>query len=75
MLWVLKVLDLSLDIVLSLDLGAVVVASRRLLQRPGIGMALLAEGDSPLTVDGVQKHPAKGIVRTRLPGMAGLGGS
>ncbi|MDF5704448.1 hypothetical protein ONS79_12655 [Aeromonas hydrophila subsp. hydrophila] len=51
------------------------VTSRCLLQRPGIGKALLAEGESVLTVDGVQKHPAKGAVRTRLPGMAGLGGS
>ncbi|HAU4929028.1 hypothetical protein [Aeromonas hydrophila] len=33
-LWVLKVPDLSLDIVLSLEIGAVVVASRCLLRRP-----------------------------------------
>ncbi|WP_346814785.1 hypothetical protein [Aeromonas hydrophila] len=44
----LKVLDLSLDIVLSLERGAVVVASRCLLQRPGIGMALpVAEERAP----------------------------
>lgn len=60
---------------MSQERGAVVVTSRCLLQRPGIGKALLAEGESVLTVDGVQKHPAKGAVRTRLPGMAGLGGS
>ncbi len=71
----LKVPDLSLDIVLSLEIGTVVVASRCLLRRPSTGIALPAEGNSALTVDGVQKHPAKGAVRTRLPGMAGLGGS
>ena len=57
----LKVPDLSLDIVLSLEIGAVVVASRCLLRRPSTGIALPAERNSALTVDGVQKHPAKGL--------------
>ena len=56
----LKVPDLSLDIVLSLERGAVVVASRCLLQWPGIGMALLAEGDSAPTAEGGAKTPSKG---------------
>ncbi|MCR3908082.1 hypothetical protein NUK47_04745 [Aeromonas hydrophila] len=60
MLWVLKVPNLSLDIVLSLEIGAVVVASRRLLQRPGIGMALPAEGESVPTAEGRAKTPSKG---------------
>ncbi|MGL4783339.1 MAG: hypothetical protein ACRC25_08160 [Aeromonas hydrophila] len=56
----LKVPDLSLDIVLSLEIGAVVVASRCLLQRPGTGMALPAEGDSARTAEGRAKTPSKG---------------
>jgi hypothetical protein len=56
----LKVLDLSLDIVLSLERGAVVVASRYLLQWPGIGMALPAEGESAPTAEGRAKTPSKG---------------
>ncbi|QWL68898.1 hypothetical protein HQ397_01315 [Aeromonas hydrophila] len=59
MLWALKVPDLSLDIVLSLEIGAVVVASRCLLQRPGIGMALPAEGESAPTAEGRAKTPSK----------------
>ncbi|WP_324017005.1 hypothetical protein [Aeromonas hydrophila] len=73
MLQALKVPDLSLDIVLSLERGAVVVASRRLLQRPGIGMALPAEGESVPTAEGGAKTPSKrgcanpsaGHIRTR----------
>ncbi|MGL6487791.1 hypothetical protein ACSZNF_12585 [Aeromonas hydrophila] len=47
----LKVPDLSLDIVLSLEIGAVVVTSRCLLQRPGTGMVLPAEGESVPTAE------------------------
>ncbi|MBX9561883.1 hypothetical protein FKF73_04310 [Aeromonas hydrophila] len=53
-------LDLSLDIVLSLERGAVVVASRCLLQRPGIGKALPAESESVPTAEGDAKTPSKG---------------
>ncbi|MFM4806569.1 hypothetical protein [Aeromonas hydrophila] len=59
MLQALKVPDLSLDIVLSLEIGTVVVASRCLLQRPGIGKALPAEGESVLTIEGRAKTPSK----------------
>ncbi|MBL0561627.1 hypothetical protein [Aeromonas hydrophila] len=61
-LQVLKVLDLSLDIVLSLERGAGVVASRCLLQRPGIGMVLPAESESAstATTEGGAKTPSKG---------------
>ncbi|HGE8268548.1 TPA: hypothetical protein ACGD2I_003077 [Aeromonas hydrophila] len=59
-LWALKVPDLCLDIVLSLERGVVVVASRCLLQRPGIGMALPAEGESVPTAEGGAKTPSKG---------------
>ena len=73
MLWALKVPDLSLDIVLSLERGAVVVASRCLLQQPGIGMALPAEGESVPTAKGGVKtsskrgcaNPSAGHGRTR----------
>ncbi|MGL5842345.1 MAG: hypothetical protein ACRCYK_11175 [Aeromonas hydrophila] len=69
-LWALKVLDLSLDIVLSLERGAVVVASRCLLQRPGIGKALPAEGDSVPTAEGRAKTFSK---RGRANSSAGHG--
>ncbi|HDU8489287.1 TPA: hypothetical protein RG418_000213 [Aeromonas hydrophila] len=59
MLQALKVPDLSLDIVLSLEIGAVVVASRCLLPRPGTGMALPAEGKSVPTIEGRAKTPSK----------------
>ncbi|QNF25163.1 hypothetical protein FT673_15885 [Aeromonas hydrophila] len=56
-----KVPDLSLDIVLSMEIGAVVVASRCLLQRPGIGKALPAEGESVPTVEGRAKTSSEGF--------------
>ncbi|MGR1198622.1 hypothetical protein [Aeromonas hydrophila] len=59
MLQALKVPDLCLDIVLSLERGTVVVASRCLLQQPGIGMALPVEGDSAPTAEGGAKTPSK----------------
>ncbi len=58
-LWALKVPDLSLDIVLSLEIGAVVAASRCLLPRPGTGMALPTEGESVPTAEGGAKTPSK----------------
>ncbi|MCV3274760.1 hypothetical protein [Aeromonas hydrophila] len=60
MLQALKVPDLSLDIVLSLEIGTVVVASRCLLPRPGTGMALPAEGKSVPTAEGGAKTSSKG---------------
>jgi len=48
-------------VVLSQERGVVVVTSRCLLRRPSTGIALPAERNSALTVDGVQKHPAKGL--------------
>ncbi|MGL6368310.1 hypothetical protein ACSZNB_00690 [Aeromonas hydrophila] len=60
MLQALKVPDLSLDIVLSLERCEVVVASRCLLQQPGIGMALPVAEERALTAEGRAKTPSKG---------------
>ncbi|WP_429041920.1 hypothetical protein [Aeromonas hydrophila] len=59
-LWALKVPDLSLDIVLSLEIGTVVVASRCQLRRFDSGMALPVAEDRARTAEGRAKTPSKG---------------
>ncbi|WP_421185160.1 hypothetical protein [Aeromonas hydrophila] len=59
MLQALKVPDLCLDIVLSLEIGAVVVTSRCQLRRFDSGMALPVAEDRARTAEGRAKTPSK----------------